>query len=171
MRKNMIASLILACLAFALGPAVVLAKTESCLFQGSWYGTNASGIYWMSMAHGQSASSGTYVLQTIGFDVTLGGIWPTAVSATPLRGSWERVDDRTFAVTVIGFVLDADEKPVWIAKMSGYDTLTGDCNTMLIGGGLGLQVFAATSNPFEDEPLFIIPLQPHQGYRMNAAVD
>jgi hypothetical protein len=148
-------------------PAIGIAAraTQGCSAQGSWFGYSAAGLgEWMATIQGQSQASGTVILESLSFDLTLGGIYPTAVRSTAERGTWESSGPNTFRSAMIAFAVDDNGTTVYIGKIGGTSTFVGDCNTIYIEDTLA--VFLPTQNPFADEPLFTIPLQGHYGYRM-----
>ncbi|MCP4932990.1 MAG: hypothetical protein GY927_02020 [bacterium] len=150
-----------------LAPQALADKSGGCNFQGSWFGVlPTSGKIFLSTAHGRSASTGTYSLEIPGFDATLGGFpgFEHAVKISTFRGTWERTGGNTFAFTLIAYAVDSDGITVGIGKVSGTDTLSEDCNSMYIENTT--EVFYAGQDPFEDQPVFAIPPQPHWGYRM-----
>jgi hypothetical protein len=136
-----------------------------CNFPGSWIGYGANGVAaWMSTAAGLTASSGTYTLDIPGFDATLTGMFPDAVTATTLRGTWVRTGGNTIAFTVVGLAVDAEGETVWIGKLSGTDTISDSCSSIHIRNTL--EVFVAGQDPFNDSTPYVIPLPEHDGYRM-----
>lgn len=164
-----ISVLMLVCLMFALGPTTVLAakpKPEACQFQGSWIGYNESGANWVSTADGQSSSAGTYRLESPGYDVTLGGMFSTATGRSVVRGMWERIDDYTFGVTVVGLVVDNLGNTLYILKLSGIDTLSMDCESMSVESTI--EFFFGNQDPFDPAatPFYTLSSPPHMGYRM-----
>ena len=58
--------------------------------------------------------------------------FPTAVSATTMRGNWMRTGHNTFVYTTTGFALDADRMPVYVSKMYGTVTVSEDCSSDVI---------------------------------------
>jgi len=163
--KTVLPSFVLVLAVVLVGsPAYAEKQPEDCKFQGSWFGFSADGsASWMSTAHGQSSSIGTYIVEYPGFD--FGWFWPTAAKGSTLRGAWERIDEDTFAFTVIGLALDLAGTTVGIVKLSGTDSLLEDCNTMLIENTV--EVFGGSQDPFEEDPDGgVIQLPPHYGYRM-----
>jgi hypothetical protein len=139
-------------------------NSAGCRFQGSWIGYDAAGASWLSTAAGQSASSGTYALETPGFDVTFGQSFPAAYAST-FRGSWERLDGNTFGATLLAIAVDASGAPVYIAKLSGIDTLSKDCNSMSIVATV--ELFWGNEDPFEDVPFLVMELPPHGATRLS----
>lgn len=147
-------------------PTQGLAKEDqSCSYIGSWYGYNEAGaLEWMINVQGPSQTSGTNNLESLLFDLTLGGNFPNAVRSTTLRGVWEKIGDKLFGFTMIGYAVDVNGSTVWIGKMSGTADLSDDCNKMYID--LTMDIFEPGKDPFADEPLFWFPLPNHNGYRM-----
>lgn len=154
-----------------MGSATAFAENpKGCGLLGTYMGydqitENAS---WMSTAHGQSSSKGTYILEFPGFDSSLFG-FPGAVMGATLMGMWTRTDGYTFAVTVVGLGVDSlDGSTLYIGKLNATDTFKNeDCSKMWIEATL--ELFAPYQDPFgEDPPLYgTIPLYPHWGYRMS----
>ena len=161
---------IFACLMFALGPTTVVAAKpvpDGCRLQGSWIGYNESEIaYWVSTADGQSGSAGTYRLEAPGFDMTLGGMFATATGGSVLRGMWERIDDYTFGVTVVGLAVDDVGNTLYIIKLSAIDTLSVECESMSIHSTI--EFFFGNQDPFDPAatPFYTLYSPPHMGYRM-----
>jgi len=150
-------------------PATGLAEDDStlqgCSQQGSWFGYDADGLAsWVDTIQGQSQLSGTVVLESVSFDLTLGGTFPTAARSTTARGTWKRTGPYTFSNSMIAFVVDENKTPVYIAKFIGTATLIDDCNTSYIEDTF--EVFLPTQNPFVDKAQFEIILPGHYGYRM-----
>ena len=125
-------------------------QNNGCSLQGSWMGTG--NIQLLTTYNGQSVSSGTIIGELPGFDPTLGGTFPNAVTLTSLRGVWERTGGNTFVYSQVGYALDATGKIVWIGKNSGNKLLTEDCNLMKIESTL------AVSSP-DGTPLFCAPVE------------
>jgi hypothetical protein len=149
-------------------------EVEGCKLHGSWFGYEPTigDAYWMSTASGQSASAGTLVLEVPGFDITLTAgdpptaTFPDALKITDLRGTWERIDGNTFAFTVLGIVVDESGVTQYIAKLTGTDTLSDECNTMFIEN-TKLQIYLPQADPFADAPLIgPMPYPDHYGFRM-----
>jgi hypothetical protein len=140
---------------------------KGCSLQGTWFGVTDLGetmpTGWMVTVTGQSNSSGTNNLEYPTFDVTLGGFFPAADRMSTLRGAWERTGGNTFAYTMIGFVVDADGAPVWIAKLSGNITLVANCNYERIAAKL--EIFLPGTSPFDGFPFHVIEMPIHYGYR------
>ena len=118
-----------------------------CWYQGTWFGVTAednpalSG--WMVTVEGRSYWYGTNNLEWTNyvFDPRLpqpqptGEIvyaFPTAVSATTMRGNWMRTGHNTFVYTTTGFALDANRLPLYVAKMYGTVTVSEDCSSDVI---------------------------------------
>ena len=143
---------------------------KGCQFQGTWFGVDPDThalTGWMVTVAGQSANQGTNNLEYPGFDASLGMGLP-AVRLSTLRGAWQRVGGNEFDYTMIGMAVAVDGTTVWIGKLSGHITLSADCKTEYITAAL--EVFLDPSvSPFDGEPTFTVPLDPHYGYR--ASVD
>ena len=129
---------------------------NGCTLQGSWMGTGS--IKLLTTYNGLSASSGTIIEELPGFDMTLGGLFPTAVQGTTLRGTWQRTGGNTFVYTQVGYGLDAAGNIVWIGKNSGNKTLSDDCDVMTIESNL--EVFLPEVNPFDGVAKYVLPVEP-----------
>jgi hypothetical protein len=92
--------------------------------------------------------------------------FPDAVQSSKLRGVWERTGPNSYAYTLVGFTLDANGGTQYISKLTGTETLSEDCNTMLLQNTY-LQIYLPDADPFSDTPI-IGPLYfpDHNGYRM-----
>lgn len=155
-------------LAVALSATPDAAANETCSPIGSWYGyfaptanVPADTPKWLSTINGKSESSGTIVLELIGFDSTMGGFFPTAVGGTLIRGAWKRIDGNTFAVNALAVGVDAQGKDLYIAKMTGIDKIVENCNVVEVHTSLQLL-----------DPITFAPLTPamdqavHYGHRI-----
>ncbi len=136
---------------------------QGCSPLGSWFGFDATTntASWMSTFHGQTPSSGTYVLDIPGIQASQ--FLPTTVRASTSRGTWQRTGGNTIAFTVISFALDAGGQTVGIAKLRGTETMMEKCNTLFITNTLAL--YAPNVNPFQSQG-YPIQLLDHHGYRM-----
>ncbi len=145
------------------GSAADQQNDQGCSPVGSWFGFDATTntAYWMSTFHGQTPSSGTYVLDIPGIDASQ--FIATAARATTFRGTWQRTGGNRIAFTVISFALDEGGQTVGIAKLSGTDTLMENCNTLFIRNTL--ELYAPNVNPFQSQG-YHIQLPDHYGYRM-----
>ncbi len=139
--------------------------SKGCSLIGSWYGYYAPPDdvepKWMSTIEGRTPESGTAVLELIGFDSTLGGLFPTAVGGSLIRGSWKKTGPNTFAITGLGFAVDAQGKDVYIARMTGTDTVSDDCNKVKVN--VKLQFLDPQFRAVYGPP---IPQETHFGYRI-----
>ena len=157
--------LIVSVLALAVatsGSAADQGNAQGCSPLGSWFGFDATNrASWMSTFHGQTASSGTYVLDVPGIDASQ--FFGSAVRASTFRGTWQRTGGNTIAFTVISFALDAGGQTVGIAKLSGNDTMMENCNTLFITNTL--ELYAPDVDPFQSQG-YPIQLPDHYGYRM-----
>lgn len=158
--------------ALLMMPSVSMAGGgKGCSMLGTWFGvtspedTTLTG--WMVTVTGKSNNRGTNDLEYPTFDFTLGNNFPTAVRGSSMRGNWVRTGGRTFDYTFMGMAVDADGVPVWIGKVVGTATISRDCMSERITALM--KVYLPTDSPFEDEPLFVMPLPDHYGYR--AGVD
>jgi len=132
-------------------PGVAAAKwfNWGCWYQGTWFGVmaeNHSALSgWMVTVEGRSYWYGTNNLEWTNYifdpklpqphptepDVFVDA-FPTAVSATTMRGNWMRIGHNTFVYTTTGFALDADRLPLYVAKMYGTVTVSDDCSSDVI---------------------------------------
>lgn len=167
MKTKIFQGILAVMLVMAFGVPGVAYAGKGCSFQGTWFGvvspedTELTG--WMVTVAGQSSKRGTNNLEYPTFDPTLGGAFSTAVSVSTLRGAWERTSGNTFIYTMTGIAVDAGGMPVWIGKLSGHITLSGDCNSETITATL--EVFLPSVSPFAGDPYFVMPLPTHYGYR------
>ena len=144
-------------------PAVAGGHKGECKLQGSWYGHDSEGIaWWQSTADGQSASHGT-----LNLDVPSSvQYFPGAVAVTELKGQWTRTSGNTFDWTVVGYPLDAAANTLFIAKVSGRDIFSEDCDTLLVAD-IVMEVFLPTANIDTDSPIMVETSFPdHPGYRV-----
>lgn len=145
---------------------------KGCSFQGTWFGVqnpeDARLTGWMVTVAGQSSNGGTNNLEYPGYDTTLGGAFPAAVRLSTLRGAWQRTGGNTFAYTMTGIAVDANNLPVWFGKLSGNITLSSDCATETITGKLDVFVPGMTGyeSPFDGTPVVTAPLPTHYGRRV-----
>jgi hypothetical protein len=141
-------------------------QPKGCSFIGSWFGFNAEpAMYWTSTANGQNSSEGTYILEVVGFEATLGGAFPTADRVTIGKGFWKRLDGYTFAGSLLVMVVDAEGQTVWVGKLNAVDTLSADCNSMWIE--TSLEIYMPWQNPFAEDSYFDpITFPGHSGFRM-----
>jgi hypothetical protein len=93
-------------------------------------------------------------------------IFPDAVKITDFRGTWERIDGNTFAYTVLGIAVDENGATQYIAKLTGTETLSDECNTMFVAN-TKIQIYLPQADPFADAPLIgPIPVPDHYAFRM-----
>ena len=155
-------------------PGVTLAGDDGkgCSFQGTWFGVvspeDARLTGWMVTVAGQSSNGGTNNLEYPSYDVTLGDNFPTAVRMSTLRGAWRRTGGNTFAYTMTGIAVDADNMPVWFGKLTGNIVLSADCATETITGKLDVFVpgVPGMESPFDGIPFVTAPLPEHYGRRV-----
>lgn len=156
---------ILGLLAILVASGLALAD-KACQFHGSWFGHLDAplDIDWLSTAHSINNQQGTYAIDFPGLDPTLFGLFPNGARFSTFRGTWERRDNHSVAITVIGYSLDSQGKTAGILKISAVNTFSEDCNTMSITNTN--EVYLPGQNPFEDVPFYWGPGAPHSGYRM-----
>lgn len=121
-----------------------------CSILGSWYGYLPTyQIDALVTAHGASEKRGTYTLEVPGLNLALFG-FTDVTNMSSLRGTWERIDKRTFSVTVVGYAVDSFGHTLVIGKISDIDTISEDCNSINIQSAT--ELFAPGQDPFGDEP-------------------
>ena len=156
-------------------PGIALAGggNKGCSVQGTWFGvvgplpggefsTQLTG--WLLTVGGKSNNKGTNNLEFPNFDATLEGMVPIATRISNLRGSWKRTGGNTFDYTFMGYAVDADNNPVYIAKISGHVTLFDDCQSEHITSYM--ELFMPDVSPFDGEPFYGEQLDDHYGYRL-----
>ena len=149
--------LILAVPAFASG-----GPKEGCKLLGSWIGYGATGsAWWMSTVDGQNASRGTLNLEVPGSKL----FFPEAFSVTELRGSWVKTGENTYDWTVVGFPYLEDTTTMLLAKLSGKDTITEDCNTVYVTEVV-MELFDPDADVNVDEPFDTGVFPDHAGQRI-----
>lgn len=182
MRTRVFSSVFMCFLILGLAiPSTVLGSDpgKGCTLQGTWFGVISPEekilTGWMATVAGKSSNQGTNNLEypntnpaVGGFDITLGNSFPTAAHLSSVRGAWERISGNKFAYTITGFAVDSIGTPVWIGRLSGTLTLSGDCNSESITAML--DVFDPTVSPFDGDPLFSIVFPEHYGYRAYVAM-
>jgi len=133
-----------------------------CKLLGSWIGYDSGGsAWWMSTADGQNASHGTLNLEVPGSKLFFTG----AFSVTELRGSWVKTGENTYDWTVVGFPYLEDTTTMLLAKLSGVDTLSDDCNTIDVTGVV-MELFAPNADINVDAPFFTDIFPDHTGHRI-----
>jgi len=147
-------ALLLACFG-ASGVATAAGAGKNCSALGTWvnvYPDTHVLAGWLATADGQSSDEGTMTLESPGFDMTLYGMFPTAVGGTGDRGVWKRSGRNTFKYSFIGTAVDSSGAIVWIRKISGTITMIDDCQTEKITAVMA--VYGPTDNPFEGTPSY-----------------
>jgi hypothetical protein len=89
------------------------------------------------------------------FDWTLGGAKPSATHSTTWNGVVEE-DGDNIKYVLIGYVLDKDEKAVYILKVVG-DKILKDPDTISVENSVVHVYNTPTCNPVTDVPDFTIP--------------
>lgn len=161
MRKLVLGLAMTAALAFA---STAHAGDAACKLTGGWIGYFGNAAGWTAVADGVAQSHGTITINYPALDPTLFGAFPTAVRISSLQGVWERTGGRSFAYTTIGIAVDAQGNTLWLGKLYGTETMQAGCDVELVTATFG--VYPPNANPFEDEPLLLLPQAPHYGYRM-----
>jgi len=162
MKNAMKAILVLS--VFIVGTSALAAgKVEDdCKLIGSWIGYDAYGsAWWMTTADGQNASVGTLNLEAPGSALFL----PGAAAVTELRGSWKKTGSHMYDWTVVGFSYDAASTTLNIARLSGKDTLSEDCDTLYVSD-VALEVFTPDADLNTDPPIATSGFPDHEGYRI-----
>ncbi len=155
--------------ALALGAGVLLAcelgadravvaaasaqEAKGCSLIGSWATLPDAPIPWLCTMEGASAASGTIVCDVPRWPapIDLGGLAPTAVRNTTLRGVWQRTGGSTFAFTQVGWAVDATGTPVYGARNSGTSTLSEDCGRNVVHSTM--ELFAPDLGPIDADPV------------------
>lgn len=144
-----------------------LAASENvCKFNGSWYGfLPTTQNDFVGTAHGSSPSGGTYVLEVPGLIPALFG-FPDVVNWSSFRGTWNKIDKKSVAFTLVGYAVNASGGTEFIAKISGVDTFSEDCNLITINNSI--EFFAPDQDPFGiDDPAYgWIIAAPHTASRI-----
>jgi len=150
------------------------AHGKGCSPQGTWFGFHdwlgGDGlIYFISQVTGKDQSHGETLVDSPGFDLTLGGMFSNAVNVSKARGVWERIGEQTFAQTSILFAVDADGNALYTGKLSSIGTFEDDCDVKRIKNG-AYDFYWPWQNPFDptaDPFLGPIPARDHDAYRMH----
>lgn len=170
MRKSIICGVLVSiALGFTISGAVLADSAgKGCSIQGTWFGVNDVGdtrfTGWMITVTGKSANEGENNIEYPNFDATLGGNFPNAVSLSSSRGVWKRTGGNTFDYKFTGYAIDEFRMPVYIATVSGVAKTIEDCSYEYITATI--DVFLPTMDPFHDDPLFSIPMDPLYAYRL-----
>jgi len=139
---------------------------NGCKPLGSWLGYDAFGsAWWMTTTDGQSASHGTVNLEVPGATA----FFPGSAGGTEMRGVWEKLGGNQVAWTVVGFVFDADQVTLALARVSGKSNWSPDCNTEHLSDVL-LEAFAPDADLDVDAPLWTTPLPDHDGHRVKLVI-
>jgi hypothetical protein len=134
----------------------------NCKLLGSWIGYDSDGsAWWMSTADGQNASRGTLNLEVPGSKL----FFDFAFSVTELRGSWVKTGKNTYDWTVVGFPYLEDTTTMLLAKLSGVDTVSKDCNTIYVTDVV-MEFFAPNADINVDPPFFTDDFPDHAGHRI-----
>lgn len=141
---------------------------KGCSIQGTWYGVNNLDdkelTGWATTVSGKSEQHGTNVLEYPTFDVTFGGLFPTADDASANRGVWIRTGGNTFTYSFMTVIVDVNNNHVGSVRTSGDVVVGNNCMTETITATFDF--FYHDDNPFEDDPFYsITPQDPHYGYR------
>ena len=153
-------------------PMVTLADDDDgdgkrCSQIGTWFGVadpddlTLTGVMYTTM--GKSENYGTNILEQPNGDPTLGGFFPTAVRASPLRGNWERTGKRTFVFTLMGYGVDALNQMVGIVRFRGDVTQTPDCQFEYVTAMV--DIYYPPMSPFYDDPFATVPFPGQWAHR------
>jgi len=140
---------------------------KGCSLQGTWFGvvspedTRLTG--WMVTVTGKSENDGSNNLEFPIFDPTFDGAFSSAVRISTLRGAWNRTGGNTFIYSFMGFGVDALGAAVYMVRVSGDITLSGDCQSEFITATA--EIFLPFMSPFDDDPIDTQDLDDHYGYR------
>jgi hypothetical protein len=164
---------ILVVFVFWAASVVTAAAQNGCTLQGDWISYDANGVpQWMASVAGQSNSSGTTELEAPAVFPTLptpdGPLFPDAVGMTQLRGAWERTGGDTFDYTYIGYAYDENGIPIYICRLTGAITGSGDCNSGEVTATLYVYQCDSSGvcpNPY-GETQFVVPQTPSNAYRI-----
>jgi hypothetical protein len=146
-------------------PAIALAD-KACSFQGSWYGYLPTlQLDFLLTVHGYSGPKGTVSLEIPGLNLALFG-FPNVVNIPTFRGTWERIDNQSVALTVVGYAINSSGQTEVIGKISSIDTFAEGCNSINIQNTN--EFYAPDQDPFgDDDPEFgSFPAAPHSASRM-----
>jgi hypothetical protein len=134
----------------------------NCKLLGSWIGYDESGsAWWMSTADGQNASHGTLNLEVPSSKLSFDG----AFSVTEFRGSWVKISENTYDWTVVGFPYLEDTTTMLLAKLSGTEIVSEDCNTLNVKHVV-LELFEPSADINIDDPFYTEIFPDHAGHRI-----
>ena len=154
------------------GVAVAGGGDKGCSIQGTWFGVVGplpSGDFstqltgWLLTVAGKSNNEGTNNLEFPNFDATLDGMVPNAVGISNLRGVWKRTGGNTFDYMFMGYAVDADNSPLYIAKISGHVTLFNDCQNEHITAHM--ELYLPDVSPFDGNWFYEDDLDDHYSQR------
>jgi len=148
-------------------PAITAGEKEAdCKLIGSWLGYNQAGLaWWMSTADGQNASQGTLNLEVPGSVL----FFPDAVAVTEMRGVWKKTGANTFDWTVVAFPYDESTNTLLLAKLSGKDRISYDCDTLYVTDVV-MELFFPFDNPNTAAPFMSDSFPDHEGIRIKIDV-
>ena len=167
--RYVLAGILMLGLAF---PAVTLADDDDdsdgrgCSNIGTWFGVigpdDTTFTGWMTTVTGKSNNRGTNIFEYPYLDPTFGGAFD-AVRISSMRGNWERTGKRTFIYSFTGFAVDAENKPVYIAKVSGDVEIMPGCQFEYITATV--ELYHPLVNPLEGDWFHQEVQEDHWGYR------
>lgn len=166
MRALCIAAFVAATLSsMPASPVHASPPSQYCQFAGSDIGYDEAGnAYFVGDAQGTSTAFGTASVKVVLDPVTLQALIPGIADATEFKGTWRRIDGRSFRTAVVGLAMDANQNVLAIIKMSGVTTFDDSCQKETIADVLDL--FEPNRNPFTDSSYFSMELPVHDAYRM-----
>ncbi len=153
-------------------PGVALADNDDdsdgrrCSNLGTWFGVvgpeDTTFTGWVVTVTGKSKNHGTNNFEFPYLDPTFGGTFDVA-RISSMRGNWERTGKNTFIYTFTGFAVNAENKPVYIAKVSGDVEIMPGCQFEYITAMV--ELFYPWVNPLEGDWFYRVEQEPHWGYR------
>ncbi|ABC80330.1 hypothetical protein [Anaeromyxobacter dehalogenans] len=128
MRRWIVGAIIALSTMTAASASDVAGEARHCSLVGS-YVTGAEGVFssWMVTMTGGEVS-GTLTTNVPAWPVPLGA----GVKLLPTVGVWKRTGTNTFAFTQIFWAVGPDGAVVAVFKNSGTDTLTDECNVLVV---------------------------------------
>lgn len=141
-------------------------NANGCRLEGTYVKFNSSGDpVWTASYIPLNEASGMTDVAFVGFDLTLGGMFPDAVRDTGLKGTWTRTGKNSYAVTLFSIVADAKGAPQYSVKFTGTYTLLDSCSRLHIELTAGLYLLGM--NPLTDAPAATFPVD-ELAYVLNA---
>jgi hypothetical protein len=165
--RRMLIAVAMGLLAFSgLAWADGAGNAKGCRLEGTFVKFNSSGDpVWTASYIPLTEASGMTDAAFVGFDLTLGGMFPDAVRDTGLKGTWIRTGRNSYAVTLLSIAADAKGAPQYSVKFTGTYTLLDACNRLHIKLTAGL--YPLGTNPLTDAPSGTFPVDEF-AYVLNA---